>query len=366
MNNKILSKTRQIIPYVKELRKLESVSSASTAILMQQLDYWFDKTGQGFYKFLAPCNHPAYEQGDSWTEELGFSEKEFRTAFKNIGVKYNNKTSFEEQDDPFQGKYYCSYTNKREGKTYYFRNNQLVDADLDRVFTESRETPDGHSGKLRSVTSSPARSESPDAADGNLPNLPTGRQHLYTEITPENTAETTRDYAHGETRPQEQLNVQKIPEQATGNGSAQAVNPDFIDSLNNQDPDRGKFSADPQGAFSDARETHTRVTRQNQLTGDASDNERLILPKEQQRSFWRALTAYIEKTNPKMSRGRAESIASASTERLLNQVPKVQDQEYLEMYLQGILPCYTDRRINHQTIKEHQTLEELRGMLYDE
>lgn len=350
MNNRTLSKTRQIIPYVKELRTLESVTSASTAILMQQLDYWFDKNGQGFYKFLSPCNHPAYKEGDSWTEELGFSEKEFRTAFRNIGIKYNNKTSFQKQDDPFQGKYYCSYTNKREGKTYYFRNDELLDADLDRVFTESRETPDGHSGKLRSVTSPPSQSESPEVADGNLPNLPTGRRHLYTEITPENTAETTRDYAHGEARAQEQLNVQKIPEQASCHGSEKVANPDITDPLENQDHDQGKFSADPQ----------------NQPTEDTSDSEGFILPKQQQRDFWRALTAYIEKTNPKMSRGRAESIASASTERLLNRIPKVQDQEYLDMYLQGILPCYADDRISYQIIKEHQTLEELRGMLYDD
>ena len=350
MKNRTLSKTRQVIPYVKELRRLESVTSASTAILMQQLDYWFDKTGQGFYKFLAPCHHLAYQKGDSWTEELGFSEKEFRTAFRNIGVKYNNKTSFDEQDDPFQGKYYCSYTNKREGKTYYFRNDKLVDADLNQVFMESPETPDGNSEKLRSVTSPPSRWESPEVTNGNLPKLPTGSRHLYTEITPENTSEITRDYAHGETRPQKKLDVKTFPEEASENGSVKAVNPDRIDSLKPQQQGQGKFSATPP----------------NQSTEDSSHRDGFILPKEQQRDFWRALTAYVEKTNPKMSRGRAESIASASTERLLNQVPKTQDQEYLDMYRQGILPCYTDNRINYQTIKEHQTLEELRGMLYDD
>ena len=37
-----------------------------------------------FYKFNGSCNHSLYREGDSWEEELGFSEKEFKTVKKNL------------------------------------------------------------------------------------------------------------------------------------------------------------------------------------------------------------------------------------------------------------------------------------------
>ena len=79
MRNKILTLFRNNVPYIKELRQLSG--SVTASILMQQLDYWFEKKPGGFYKFLEPCeNNELYKTGDSWTEELGFSKYEFKTA----------------------------------------------------------------------------------------------------------------------------------------------------------------------------------------------------------------------------------------------------------------------------------------------
>jgi hypothetical protein len=138
MRNRILSITRNSIPYVKELKKLPLVDSVNACILMQQLDYWFERYPDGFYKFLKPAErNSAYKQGDSWTEELGFSEAEFRTAFDKIGVRYESKTEYFKAEDKFQGKYYCSYTDKIQHMTYYCRNHALVDAELAKLqFTE--------------------------------------------------------------------------------------------------------------------------------------------------------------------------------------------------------------------------------------
>src|ERR1044072_3239129 len=131
MRNRILSITRNSIPYVKELKKLPLVDSVNACILMQQLDYWFERYPDGFYKFLKPAErNSAYKQGDSWTEELGFSDAEFRTAFDKIGVRYESKTEYFKAEDKFQGKYYCSYTDKIQKMTYYCRNHALVDAEL--------------------------------------------------------------------------------------------------------------------------------------------------------------------------------------------------------------------------------------------
>jgi uncharacterized protein YodC (DUF2158 family) len=103
---------------------------------MQQLDYWFNIQGkESFYKFLEPCdNQHAYKPGDSWTEELGMSADEFKTAFGQIGVSYKSKAKYDAAPDKFQGKYYCNYFNRVNRETRYFRNNELVDRDLNSLF----------------------------------------------------------------------------------------------------------------------------------------------------------------------------------------------------------------------------------------
>lgn len=131
MKNKILSITRGSIPYIKELRQI--AGSVTASILMQQLDYWFARYPDGFFKFLEPCSHSAYKDGDSWTEELGFSKDEFRAAFLKLGVHYKSKSKFTAVRDPFQGKLYCSYHDRPNGTVHYRRNHALVDRLLDQI-----------------------------------------------------------------------------------------------------------------------------------------------------------------------------------------------------------------------------------------
>jgi hypothetical protein len=168
MKNKILSITRNSVPYVKGLRSLPLLKSVVACILMQQLDYWFEKYPQGFYKFLEQpaTNHPAYKAGDSWTEELGISADEFRTAFDQIGIRYKSKKEYDAAEDKFQGKYYCSYTDKLTRLTHYFRNHAVVDAALDSLsaIEESKGnlynpampvSRNGHGHAIEAVTTKP-------------------------------------------------------------------------------------------------------------------------------------------------------------------------------------------------------------------
>ncbi len=97
---------------------------------------WFEGYPEGFYKFLEPSDHPAYKNGDSWTEELGMSRHEFRTAFDKIGIRYKSKSDFDQAVDKFQGLFYCSYVDRRSNLTYYFRNHDLVDAALDELLSK--------------------------------------------------------------------------------------------------------------------------------------------------------------------------------------------------------------------------------------
>lgn len=169
MRNRILAVTKHSIPYVKELRDL--AGSVTACILWQQLDYWFDNMGETFYKFLGPCEHQAYRVGDSWTEELGFSRDEFRTAFDKIGTRYSSKAAFRRESDPFQGKYFASFHDKIKGLTFYIRNHKLTDAALDSIFVkenssspvnrkpQSTERPNSHSRKERKSTPIEVRTE---------------------------------------------------------------------------------------------------------------------------------------------------------------------------------------------------------------
>lgn len=137
MRNKILTLFRNNVPYIKELRQLSG--SVTASILMQQLDYWFEKKPGGFYKFLEPCeNNEYYKKGDSWTEELGFSKSEFKTAFEKIGISYKSKNEFKkamEKGDPFQGKFYCCYVDKMKYITVYYRNHDLLDSELEKLLS---------------------------------------------------------------------------------------------------------------------------------------------------------------------------------------------------------------------------------------
>ncbi|MFD0912721.1 hypothetical protein [Methylophilus luteus] len=144
MRNKILSLTRNVIPYVKELRIF--TDSVVGCILMQQLDYWFERYPSGFYKFLEPSEHPKYVLGQSWQEEIGVSVAEFRTAFDRISTRWKSKTEFEQANDKFKGKLYASYQDKRANLTFYFRNHKLADAALDELLGHLNTPPEASGG----------------------------------------------------------------------------------------------------------------------------------------------------------------------------------------------------------------------------
>lgn len=83
----LLAADKEILLYRKELNQITKKVTAT--ILLQQMIYWYTKSDGAFYKFIKPCPHKLYQHGDSWCEELGFSEKEFNTAMtilKKLGV----------------------------------------------------------------------------------------------------------------------------------------------------------------------------------------------------------------------------------------------------------------------------------------
>jgi hypothetical protein len=116
-------------------------SSPLVGMLRGQLDYWFSKKPQGFYKFLEPCKHPLYKQGDSWSEELGLSRRVFNSTFDAIGVRYKTKTEFMNAKDKFQGKFYASYHDRKKNQTFFVRNPELLQ--------QSKETSESYKSSLK-------------------------------------------------------------------------------------------------------------------------------------------------------------------------------------------------------------------------
>jgi len=83
--------------YTKFYHSLQSFTgSATSTLIIGKLEFWFanPKYKEGFYKFVEPCAHPLYREGDSWSEELGISRKIFAKAFDLIGVRYKSKSAY--------------------------------------------------------------------------------------------------------------------------------------------------------------------------------------------------------------------------------------------------------------------------------
>jgi hypothetical protein len=89
-NTKIILDDKRIISYRPKLNT--ETGSVLATILLGQIMYWAEHFGNPFWKFMQPCEHHQYKQGDSWMEEIGFTRTEMETAFKRIGRRVNKKT----------------------------------------------------------------------------------------------------------------------------------------------------------------------------------------------------------------------------------------------------------------------------------
>ena len=103
---------------------LKIAGSLKGAMLLKHLEYWAQKTKGRFYKFTEPCSHPLYRQGDSWCEEIGVSRRLFNKLFDSIGHRYRSKSEYLNTQDPFKGKLYVAYYDRKRNQTFYIKNPQ--------------------------------------------------------------------------------------------------------------------------------------------------------------------------------------------------------------------------------------------------
>ena len=70
-----------ILIYRKDLNAI--TGGVIGSIMLGQLIYWAAKNDyKPFYKFIQPCGHALYKEGDSWAEELGIDDKTISRNFK--------------------------------------------------------------------------------------------------------------------------------------------------------------------------------------------------------------------------------------------------------------------------------------------
>jgi len=114
--------------------------SIAATILLQQVIYrWVHHGRTPFYKFNEPCQHPAYRDGDSWSEELGFTRRELETA--------RNKIAAYTQGD-LDKKALVSYWRDADRKTWYALNEQAVIKELLKIYPPQRKGNAGIQGRM--------------------------------------------------------------------------------------------------------------------------------------------------------------------------------------------------------------------------
>ena len=70
-----------VLIYRKDLNAI--TGGVIGSIMLGQLIYWAAKNDyKPFYKFIQPCGHALYKEGDSWAEELGVDDKTISRNFK--------------------------------------------------------------------------------------------------------------------------------------------------------------------------------------------------------------------------------------------------------------------------------------------
>ena len=140
MIRKLIAQDRNIITYRPALREIGG--SITGTILLQQIIYWDDKCGGKFFKFSEPCDHSMYRPGDSWSEELGMSAKELRTALNKFAFKCGakNKELYGADYEKMRDKAVVQYYTDSSRVTWYILNREVIGNLLSVIYKEDDES----------------------------------------------------------------------------------------------------------------------------------------------------------------------------------------------------------------------------------
>ena len=110
---------KQMIPFIKKY--LDITGSYLGSLLLKQCMYWSAKKEHGvFYKFISPCDHSLYKEGDSWEEETWGTARQIGRALDKFSVKLTK--SVKREDNPNA----ILYRWTKENCTYYELNRSYL------------------------------------------------------------------------------------------------------------------------------------------------------------------------------------------------------------------------------------------------
>ncbi len=124
-------------------------------LLILELEHWFEVMGKKgkktFYKFLEPSpKHRLYKEGQSMCEALHLSAKTVRASFDSVGSRYESATAFFAEAEPFKGKLYASYYDRKRNLMIWVRNSELIQRVVSRFFPGYKAS--NQAKKVRSTT----------------------------------------------------------------------------------------------------------------------------------------------------------------------------------------------------------------------
>jgi hypothetical protein len=123
----ILVTAENLVAIMLELRQQGKDTNKNIKPLVEKLEYWFGQHPKGFPKHCEPRKDQDNLDGLSWTQELLISKPTFKKAFKEIGVCYLSPQQYEQAEDKFQGKFYCSVLHlSNNHRTFYYCNTELI------------------------------------------------------------------------------------------------------------------------------------------------------------------------------------------------------------------------------------------------
>ncbi len=105
---------------------LPKAKSRDEAVLLSALYAWAIPEGGTFQKFLEPCPHQEYKEGTSIKEELKIGRHAFNKHFDRFGIRYLSKTRFLKAANPFEGKRFAMYLDRKQALTFFVANPEFL------------------------------------------------------------------------------------------------------------------------------------------------------------------------------------------------------------------------------------------------
>lgn len=190
----LLAEDKQVVAYRPRLNKV--IRSVEATILFQQIFHYWYYQGEGmepFYKFIAPCGHSDYREGDSWTERLAMTRYSIEKALDIIATKITQGVSKNEAFEQTDIKHLVIWWTDSSKKSWFCINpkaagNLLIKAYPEKInkFVAIRDVHD-------SLGNSDGHDYLSNSEGQNCLGNSEGHDYIYTENTTENTTENSNN-----------------------------------------------------------------------------------------------------------------------------------------------------------------------------